>query len=844
MRAYDDAHLLDILDTAPDAIIVIDASQRITLFNKLAEQLFAYPAREVLGQPLDVLIPRRFLETHGEAIPAVEPGPGAVRGTDERQEMIARRKDGDEFPAEVSMSRSTRDGQVTFTLIVRDITERKQAEAALRESEERFRQAFDYAAFGVALLTTDGDFLQVNPSLCKMFGYSGQELLEKSFQELTHPDDLELGLELFHAMKAGERDYGWLEKRYIHKDGRVIWALLSTSVVRDPRRAPLYLVSQIQDITERKQAETALRESEERYRALFDNSSDGILLTAPDGSILAANPAACRMLQRSEEEICRAGRSGLVDTSDPRLAPALEERARTGEFTGELFMLRRDGTRFPAEVSSNVFTDKDGQLRTSMIIRDVTERRQAEEMLIKLSSAIEQTADSVVITDRDGLIEYVNPAFEQVTGYTSQEAIGQTPRLLKSGKHAAEYYEQLWNTILAGDVFRAEMINRKKSGELYFEEKTITPIRDDQGVITHFVSTGKDVTRRKQDQEALRASVERAQLIMSATTDAVSDWDLGTGVVEWSHGLGTLFGYPDEGPRDHQWWHDRVHPEDILRIDEGVRAALNSGERFWTGEYRYRRADGSYAHVVDRRYVLYDEGSQPLRMIGAMVDVTERVRLAEAETRAAMEERQRLARELHDAVTQLLFSASLIAEVLPSLWDRDQAEGRAYLKDLHRLTRGALAEMRTLLLELRPSALTETSLGDLLRQLGDAVDGRTQTPVEVVVEVRGPLPPDVKIALYRVAQEALNNVVKHARASHVRVSMRDVHPATGTGGVELRIQDDGCGFDPTLASAEQLGLAIMRERAEAIGATLDIESEPGRGTQVVVLWRRPDAHES
>jgi signal transduction histidine kinase len=140
--------------------------------------------------------------------------------------------------------------------------------------------------------------------------------------------------------------------------------------------------------------------------------------------------------------------------------------------------------------------------------------------------------------------------------------------------------------------------------------------------------------------------------------------------------------------------------------------------------------------------------------------------------------------------------------------------------------------------------LTETSLGDLLRQLGDAVDGRTQTPVEVVVEVRGPLPPDVKIALYRVAQEALNNVVKHARASHVRVSMRDVHPAPGTGGVELRIQDDGCGFDPTLASAEQLGLAIMRERAEAIGATLDIESEPGRGTQVVVLWRRPDAHES
>ena len=132
---------------------------------------------------------------------------------------------------------------------------------------------------------------------------------------------------------------------------------------------------------------------------------------------------------------------------------------------------------------------------------------------------------------------------------------------------------------------------------------------------------------------------------------------------------------------------------------------------------------------------------------------------------AVMEERQRLARELHDAVTQTLFSASLIAEALPTIWESDQDEGRQLLQDLRQLSRGALAEMRTLLMELRPAALVEANMADLLRQLGEAVTGRTGVPVTVTVEGQYKFPPDVHVALYRIAQEALNNVVKHAQAS-------------------------------------------------------------------------------
>jgi len=219
----------------------------------------------------------------------------------------------------------------------------------------------------------------------------------------------------------------------------------------------------------------------------------------------------------------------------------------------------------------------------------------------------------------------------------------------------------------------------------------------------------------------------------------------------------------------------------------------------------------------------------------------ENARLAEqAQKLAVMEERQRLARELHDAVTQTLFSASLIAEAVPDLWERDQEEGRALLAELRQLSRGALAEMRSLLLELRPAAVVEANLRDLLRQLGEAVVGRTGSQVMVEVDDLGPLPEEVHVALYRIAQEALNNVVKHAQAGRVKVVLRcldadDRDPDLLR--LELSIADDGRGFDPTSVPPDRLGLGILRERAQAIGASLEIDSRPGCGTRITVVWK-------
>jgi signal transduction histidine kinase len=210
----------------------------------------------------------------------------------------------------------------------------------------------------------------------------------------------------------------------------------------------------------------------------------------------------------------------------------------------------------------------------------------------------------------------------------------------------------------------------------------------------------------------------------------------------------------------------------------------------------------------------------------------------QAQQLAVVRERQRLARDLHDAVTQTLFSASLIAEVLPRIWERDAVEGQRRLAEVRELTRGALAEMRTLLLELRPAALADAELGDLLRQLGEATTGRARVPVSVQVEgayshgrTLSTIPPDVKVGLYRIAQEALNNVAKHSGASQATV-----HLCCGPERVALHITDDGRGFDVNAIPPDHLGVGIMRERAETIGAELTIESEPEHGTEVSVVW--------
>jgi signal transduction histidine kinase len=210
----------------------------------------------------------------------------------------------------------------------------------------------------------------------------------------------------------------------------------------------------------------------------------------------------------------------------------------------------------------------------------------------------------------------------------------------------------------------------------------------------------------------------------------------------------------------------------------------------------------------------------------------ENARLREQVKQAAVvDERNRLARDLHDAVTQTIFSANLMAEALPRIWKHRPEEGWRGLEELHRLIQGALAELRTLLLELRPAAIIEKKFGDLLKQLVATVASQTQLVITFTAEGDRTLPPDVQIALYRIAQEALNNSSQHAKATHININLQCQAEA-----VAVRISDNGCGFHPSAIRPDQLGVSIMRERALNVGATFELTSCPGHGTSITIIW--------
>ena len=308
-----------------------------------------------------------------------------------------------------------------------------------------------------------------------------------------------------------------------------------------------------------------------------------------------------------------------------------------------------------------------------------------------------------------------------------------------------------------------------------------------------------------------------------------------------------------------------TYPDDFPSSTESFEQLLSGENSHYVAERRYVRKNGEVFWTQISMSLVRDPQGQPLYLVGLINDIdaqkraAERLAAQEGEHRQLLEqriaertdelnlanerlrekaaqdavtaERTRLARDLHDAVTQTLFSTTLIADVLPDIWAMNPDEGKRRLEEVRQLTRGALAEMRTLLVELRPNALVEVPLPTLLRQLTEALIGRSRISIQLSVEGERKLPADVQVGLYRLAQEALNNVVKHAKASQAVVTLRLGET------VRLTVADNGVGFDPSTVTADHLGLKIMRERAEAIGAKLSIYSEIGEGSQISVIWQ-------
>ncbi len=263
---------------------------------------------------------------------------------------------------------------------------------AVRASEKVFSAAFEYASIGMALVSPEGVFMRVNSSLCKLLGYSAKELKALSFQDITHPDDLNTDLDYVKQMLQGAIENYSMEKRYFHKNGQVIWINLSVSMVHDTAGKPKYFISQIENITDWKNTQSALEESEVKYRSLFENSLHGKILHDHSGQLLDVNEAALQLFGYSFDELKSMHFEALLDPADNRIISLLNLRNTADKVQGEITGKRKSGERFPLLYSSIVFTDKTGASLISSTVVDLSRQKETEKLLEQKNEELESFA--------------------------------------------------------------------------------------------------------------------------------------------------------------------------------------------------------------------------------------------------------------------------------------------------------------------------------------------------------------------------------------------------------------------------------------------------------------------
>ena len=635
-----------------------------------------------------------------------------------------------------------------------DITEQKRAERALQESEQQQRATFEQAAVGIAHAAPDGSWLRVNQRLCDIVGYTREELLQKTFQDITHPDDLDADLGYTRQLLSGERSTYSMEKRYLNREGSVVWVDLTVSLVREPSGEPDYFIAVIEDITDRKRAEEALRQSEEIYRTVVEQAAESIFIVDPDTKrILAANAALHRSLGYAADELKKMTLYDVVahdrESIDEDIWRTLKDRRKS---LGQRKYRRKDGSLVTVEVNVSVVS-YGGDEAMSIVAHDITERQHAEQelhrhlsVLLALREAgqvLGSTLESEEIATR--LLEIMRGVADLTAAVISRRE-GEDVRVWRSVG-----LEGLWPKVR----FAPEARNARLAA-LDHQEQLLLHLR-------HPGSADESLA---------------ALYLPLKVKDRV---------------VGVLEAYGSESLAQD----DTV--EVLISLTNQAASALENAQL--------------YEELGDRERALQD-------LVGKLLGAQE-------------EERRRVAYEVHDGLAQVASAAHQHLQAFSRRYSPDAEKGQRDLERIVRLVRATVSDARRIIANLRPTTLDDLGLAATIslevERLGE--EGYQVDYEEDLGNAR--LPTAVEIALFRVAQEALTNVRKHARTRRVRIELRRWDQE-----VRLEVRDHGRGFDPTAqplesGPGERVGLAGMRERVGALGGGLEIDSLVGAGTAVV-----------
>ena len=513
--------------------------------------------------------------------------------------------------------------------IGRDITERKQTEAALRESQRRLSTLMGNLPGMAYRCKNDSNWTMefVSEGCQELTGYPPDALLNSkitSYGDVIHPDDREI---VWNSVQEGLRAANSYQDEYRIRtaSGIVKWVWEQGQAVYSDANELIALEGFIIDITERKQAESALRESELSLQAVLQSTADGILAVNTENKVLYANQRfeemwhipQIVMAKKDESILLQVVLDQLIDPQSflqkiQELYNSVEESFDTLHF--------KDGRIFE-RLSRPLMRDAGAGGRV-WSFRDITERKLAEERSLLQSSALNAAANAIVITDRAGVIQWVNPAFSALTGYSQEEALGQNPRILKSGLQDQAFYKSMWSTILAGKIWHSDMVNRRKDGSLYTEEETITPLLDGNGQITHFIEIKQDISERKLAERALNESKLLFHRLIESLPQNIYAKDVdGRFIFANQHYCTTVGRSLEEliGKTDldlHPMELARKYQKDDLQVIETGKAIELEEEHQAIGRKKF------FVEVIKTPF--YDSTGQTIGTLGIFADITQR----------------------------------------------------------------------------------------------------------------------------------------------------------------------------------------------------------------------------
>ncbi|MGB8060582.1 MAG: PAS domain S-box protein [Candidatus Sulfotelmatobacter sp.] len=615
-------YLNTLIETSPLGTVVLDKQERVLMSNPAFERLFLYPREQLQGQALNELIVPEALVS--ESVHFLRE---CLAGRSVRVTTRRRRKDDTFVDVEV-FAVPLKVGQQPEGILAlyRDITEQKQIEAELRESEDRFRTAFEEAPYGMCMTALNGRFLHANAALCQMLGYSAEELQAGAWQEITHPDDLERSRQIATQFDKGVDTTLELEKRYLHKRGKVVWAHLKISAAKNSQGKTSHYIGQIEDITLRRQAD----EARAFLASLVESSQDAIVGTNPQGVVMSWNRGAEQLYGYRSEEMIGQSVSVLIPQEWQEQLPQILETIRNGKSVSgyETFRIRKDGTRVDVALAISPVFDAGGKVTgLASIARDISMRKQAEQALQSSEEKFRQLAENInevfwVRPLAGNEMIYVSPAYEQIWG-RSCESIYRNPMSWADAIHPDDVER-------ARDCFAAQMCGKRidsiyrirtSAGEEKWIRDRAFPVYDQKGKLTRIVGLAEDISGRKLAEERTRASEESYRELFENASDLVYTFDLDLRITSVNRLVEHTIGYSRE-EAIHMNLRQMVDVQRWPRVEQSL-ACLFAGQPTNKIEMEIQAKDGRRVTLeMNPRLILRD--GKPVGIQGIARDITGR----------------------------------------------------------------------------------------------------------------------------------------------------------------------------------------------------------------------------